>query len=300
MSLLLGLTGVALAGCSSPAEGGGGPPAPPMINPDFTNGNSQGQAGAGVQAPVGGSGGTGGLGAGLGGSGSQVTPQGGTGGSAVATAGSGGMPGGGEIPIGMGTVITPAADGWVAGGTNQFGIQGSFYTFSDAESGGDTTMNALDFTGGRVCTSGIASQVLTPAGALEPAYGTYWGGGVGLNLADPGNMTGPGPWDRGSVVGFSFNITGSTVPPADQFRFKATFYEGTVVNEEGYCIGNVLPGQNSIQLGSLVNQCYTGGAMAPALSPTAQLVALQWQIATVTAASTPFDFCIENLTPLAQ
>jgi hypothetical protein len=29
---------------------------------------------------------------------------------------------------------------------------------------------------------------------------------------------------------------------------------------------------------------------------TAQLGALQWQIATVEAAPTPFNFCIENLT----
>jgi hypothetical protein len=31
---------------------------------------------------------------------------------------------------------------------------------------------------------------------------------------------------------------------------------------------------------------------------TLGIVSLQWQVATVTTASTPFDFCIENLTAI--
>ena len=58
---------------------------------------------------------------------------------------------------------------------------------------------------------------------------------------------------------------------------------------------NATTGANTIMLSSVVNECYQGGAGAPALAATAPLQALQWQVATVTTATTPFNFCIENL-----
>jgi hypothetical protein len=201
----------------------------------------------------------------------------------------------------MGNVIMHDDAGWVAGATNGLGVQGSFYPFGDFTTmpPGDTTAELGDFTASptSACISGVASQVLTPAGAMEPAYGQYWGGGIGLNLADPGGMMGAGPWNRGRVTGFSFNITGTTVPPAGQLRFKVTTLEGATVNENGYCT-TAAAGPNTFQFGALVNECWMGGAGAPALGATTPIVALQWQVATVTTAETPFDFCIENLTAL--
>jgi hypothetical protein len=74
------------------------------------------------------------------------------------------------------------AVGWVAGATNGPGIQGSFYPFSDADAGGATTITMGDFAMSptSACASGMASQV------QMAMFGTYWGGGIGLNLADPG------------------------------------------------------------------------------------------------------------------
>jgi hypothetical protein len=78
------------------------------------------------------------------------------------------------------------AMGWVAGSTNGLGIQGSFYTYGDFTTTppGTTAVAFEDLAGSptSICISGVASQVLTPAGAMEPAYAQYWGGGVALNL----------------------------------------------------------------------------------------------------------------------
>jgi hypothetical protein len=196
----------------------------------------------------------------------------------------------------MGLAITHDADGWVAGATNAAGIQGSFYTFADTAGTppGDTTVALGDMTApATVCVSGVASQVL----GTPPAYGQYYGGGLALNLADPGGMAGTMPWTRGTVSGFSFNVTGTAVPPAGRLRFKVTTFEGAAVNDDGYCT-NATTGPNTFQFGALVAECWDGGAGAPALGAATPLVSLQWQVATDVAATTPFDFCIENLTAL--
>jgi len=286
-TLLLSMAGVLGLGCSSPAEeGDDGPPDPPSRIPTFAQNpqpqNPVGAAGStaappvnNVEAPITPVVQT-----------PPVTPQG--------AAGSTGAPTPGAIPTGTGLALTPSA-GFIVGSSNEVGIQGYFYTFNDNAEGGNTTIQPEDFaasTGSTICATGVGAQVVNGADGA-PAYGTYWGGGIGLNLSDAGGGAMPGPWARGKVVGFSFNVTGTGVPPAGQFRFKATFFEGAAVNTD-YCV-NATTGANTIMLSSVVNECYQGGAGAPALAATAQLQALQWQVATVTTATTPFNFCIENL-----
>lgn len=294
LSLLLGLTGVALAGCSSPGDGGGIPPAP-SGTPEFVN-NPTGQAGTNQTAmeplnPAGGAGGQAGTT-------NDVAPgamagSAGMGGSAMGAAGTTGMTGT-DIPIGTGTVIAPGADGWVPGSSNQFGIQGSFYPIADTDNGGGgtTTIQPLDFADGRACITGDASVV------VDGEFTTYWGGGLAFNLADPGNMTGPAPWDRGSVVGFSFDVTGPGVPPAGQFRFGAApIVNGAPAQE--YCVG-IQAGANTVLFSSIVFQCWPGGMGTPDMADATEIQAIQWEVATVEADRTPFDFCIENLTPIVQ
>jgi hypothetical protein len=185
------------------------------------------------------------------------------------------------------------ADGWIAGATNGLGVQGSFYTISDSTGTppGDTTvtLGALT-TPTSTCASGVASQVQTPTGGT-PDFTRYWGGGVALNLADPGGGAALLPWSRGAVTGFSFNITGPMIPAS--LRFQATTPGGATI----YCVNDTAPGANSIQLGTLVTACYGTTGNTP-LAAATTLEALQWQVVTAADASTPFDFCIENLTAL--
>jgi hypothetical protein len=291
--LLAGVASLYAAGCSSPAEEGdiGDPPAFPP--PGIAN---QGQGGTGQ--PVGAAG-TGAAPVATAGTGSAPVASAGAGGAPVAAGGAGGTGAGGAagvIPSGTGNLIMHDAEGWVAGATNGLGIQGSFYTISDTtETPPGVTQIALDdfaTSPTTVCASGVASQV------LMDAYGQYWGGGVGFNLADPGNMTAPGPWARNTVTGFSFTITGPMIPAGEQLRFKITTFEGGVVNNAGYCT-TAAAGPNTKTFGQLVAECWTGGTNLAAPAATAGIVSLQWQVATVTTASTPFDFCIENLTAIS-
>lgn len=280
-TLLAGVAGAIWAGCSSPAGEGDIAPAPTTPPP----GIASGQAGAGQQLPQGGTGGGGGapvVTAGTGGSGGAA----GAGGSAMAAAGAGG--GGGTIPTGSGNIIMHDDLGWVAGSSNGLGIQGSFYTISDADGTppGVTQIALGDFTVSptSTCVSGTASAVPDNTG-----YAQYWGGGLALNLSDPGGGMPVGAWAPGSVTGFSFTVTGATIPPG--LRFNAVDAAGTT-----FC-GDLAAGANTVSLTALNQTCYneTPGA---ALAASAPLESIQWQIVTVLTDATPFDFCIENLTAL--
>jgi hypothetical protein len=226
-----------------------------------------------------------------------ATGTGGTGGVAMPAPGT-------TIPVGMpgtGFALVPVA-GWVAGGTNEAGIQGSFFTLSDATGTppGSTTTMPADFTMATgptsICLSGTASQVMNNTTTAMPDYARYWGGGIGFNLGDPGGTAGPGPWMRGKVVGVSFTITGTGIPPAGQFRFGANFYNGATVNQDA-CV-NITTGANTIRFDQVVDKCYTPGG--PAIPATAPLQSLKWQVATVTTAPTPYNFCVTNLTAIVQ
>lgn len=287
--LLAGIAGLFAAGCSSPAEDGeiaDPPTAPP---PGFLPGANQGGTG-----PVGQAGSTGAPEVPAAGNGGAPAPTAGTGNEPAPTAGAGGTAGGpSTIPTGSGNLIMHDGTGWVPGSSNGLGIQGSFYPFSDADSGGATTVTLGDFAAAptRACASGTASQV------VMDDYSTFWGGGIGFNLADAGNMMGAGPWDRGTVTGFSFTITGAAIPPGEQMRFKVTTFENGVTNDAGYCV-TAAAGANTFTFNQLVPECWTNGVNTTPLASTVQIVSLQWQVATVTAAPTNFDFCIENLTAI--
>jgi hypothetical protein len=179
--------------------------------------------------------------------------------------------------------------GWVAGSTNGVGIQGSFHTISDATGTppGETTITIDDLTvPTRACVSGSASAVPDPTG-----YSQFWGGGLALNLSDPGGGMPAGQWARGAVTAFSFSLSGPTVPAG--LRFQASAGE----TGPNYC-GTAVAGPNTVELGDLVQECWPGGAGAPALADAAPIASLQWQVSTVEGAPTPFDFCVENLTAI--
>jgi len=228
--------------------------------------------------------------------------------AAMGTGGTGGatMPApGSTIPVGIpgtGFALTPVA-GWVAGGTNEAGIQGSFFTLSDATGTppGSTTTIPADFTMATgptsICLSGTASQVMTNTTTAMPDYSRYWGGGIGFNLGDPGGTVGAGPWMRGKVVGVSFTITGTGIPPAGQFRLGANFYNGATINQDA-CV-NITTGANTIRFDQIVDKCYNTPP-GPPIPATAPLQSLKWQVATVTTMPTPYNFCVTNLQAIVQ
>lgn len=298
-TLLLTLTGVIGFGCSAPADEGADPPTanPPYFgqpqtqNPLTPSNSPMGSAGAGAMQ-VGGAAGSGAVQAG-GAAGAGGAPP-------MGAAGSGGMATGGTIPVGApgtGFALIPVG-GWVAGGTNEAGIQGSFYTISDAAEmpPGVTTITMDDFaaSGDAICVSGTASQV------VGEAYSQYWGGGVALDLGDPGQMQPQQPWNRGRVTGFRYTLTGPTIPPGTSLRFIVNFegQPGTDPFCQQVTATAGTPVTSTLSSPQLIQACWqAGGAQIPA---TARLNSLQWQVSTNTMAPTPFDFCIEDLTAIVQ
>lgn len=303
-SLLAGVACVALAAaCSSPDDDE--PGAPPLGVPNGFAG-APGAAGTGGAPPLA-NGGTGGAPQGLGQGGTAPLAQGGTGGAP----GAGGT--GGAAPTGAGNVIKPDANGFVLATSNGLGIQGAFY--ASADTGGSTIApaaftGAVDATTGAICVEGsgaiVAPDPATPGGFL---YSTTWGAIVGFNLSQPNDPTTGAPSTIaqpfnpvipgvGTVSGFTFNITG-TPPPAGALRFKTTFPAtpgGTTASEEQYCY--VMPAGTpgtpfTVGLTQQTAECWEP---AGAAFTSRELLSVQWQIVTNTAAPVPFDFCIENLT----
>jgi hypothetical protein len=291
-TLLVTLAGVAGLGCSAPADGGDDPaPAPtapppyfamqqpPAPNQQMTNPLTPTPTPV-TPAPT------------------PVTPTP----APTGAAGAGGvaMPMGNIMAgaPGTGLALTPTL-GWVAGSTNEAGIQGSFYTVSDATVGGATMIQPADFkmsAGATICASGTASQV------VGEDYTTYWGGGIGFDLADPGNMMPIQPFSRGRVVGFRYTLSGTNIPPS--LRFQVAFFEGAGRNAGTYCAPAGGAGPVTMMLGgatsTIVASCWLGAAATTKIPDTAPLASIQWQVPTVTTATTPFNFCIENLTAIVQ
>jgi hypothetical protein len=186
-----------------------------------------------------------------------------------------------------GTEPLVSQTGWVNGTGNTLEIQGAFYTFSDENDGGSSTILPEDYAmaaPNEICASG--------EGALVPdmeSFGSHWGAGIGFNLSQIPMDDTAYPYDAAShgVQGISFRITGTAVPVT--LRFKAV-----VEGQDGanYCTA-VVSGANNVRFAELYDECWLGSTgETPDLT---QLTALQWQVVTNDVTATPFDFCIEDL-----
>jgi hypothetical protein len=314
-SLLAGVACVALAAaCSSPDDDE--PGAPPLVVPGGGAQVGGGAGGTGGAPPLA-TGGTGGAPGGLGQGGTGSLAQGGTGGAPAG--GAGGAP-----AAGTGLDLIPNADGFVFANTNAVGVQGAFFTAADP---GGSTIAPAAFTGtvanGDVCVSGTAA-LIPPNPDEDPAvagdefeYGTTWGTIVGLNLSQPNDAaTGAPsmiaqPFNRavagqGTLNGFTFTLTPGpgapatgAIPPAASIRFKTTFPSApgsATASTQEFCLplsaATVAGSTYTVSINSQTAECWNAGG-APFSS--AQLLSLQLQIVTSTAAAVPFNFCLSDL-----
>ncbi len=198
------------------------------------------------------------------------------------------------------------ADGWLDGSANRLRIQGAFFAAADVES--ESSMTS-DFTGSDACLKGSAARVDLTCPPVAPAtdcYGMYWGAMIGLNLnqaLDPSDHTGgtAQPFDASSLQGFSFVVTGNTVPAPSSFRFQVESSDGDV-----YCnvpTKKVLLGVNTFLFSDLVSECFWISSDPP--NPSAQtvqsaLTRIEWQVVTNTTSQVPYDFCISNVRALRK
>jgi hypothetical protein len=226
----------------------------------------------------------------------------GTAGSAP-VAGSGPSGGGsGGAPVTEGVVLPPV-DGWVDKGSNGLGVQGAVFAFGDNTS----KMGMMEnFMGSNACISGTAAKVdlmCTPVAPATDCYGTYWGAAIGMNLnqpIDPVTMKGvetPLAFDATAVKGFTFVVSGNTVPAPKSFRFKVEDGTGEFCTPETV---KVKVGVNTVLFSELVSKCWM--VMTPP-EPTAEtvkskLIKISWQVVTNTSSTIPFDFCISDIRAL--
>lgn len=228
-----------------------------------------------------GAGGVGGGGVGGAGGGGGISGVGGVGGGGVG--GAGGAGGG----TGTGLVLLPA-DGFVSGSTNGVGIQGYFYTYGD----GFGTINPASFVGAgnQICVNGSTATV------VGGDFGTYYGSGLGVSLNQAeGTNTTAGPYDATAhgLLGFSFTITGATVPPTLSVSLKL------VGSNVAYCKLLSGGGPATVLLSEVQADC-TGAAPGGGLPSGAAIEALQWHIGGAQDAPVPFDFCVTNLAALTN
>jgi hypothetical protein len=292
-----GTTGTGGAVSTGGTPGSGGTPA------------TGGSPGTGGTPATGGSPGTGGTPATGGSPGTGGTPA--TGGSpgTGGTPATGGAPGTGGSGGAGGAVAGPLqfTSGWVASSTNVYGIQGAVYTFEDAVgstiSPDCSSASSLCFSGTttpttKFCVSGADTTVGTSDG-ITYDYATYWGAAVGfdLNGSDtPGVVHQTYIASGHHVLGFSMNLTNSD--PSDMVRFSYLVYNGS--SNVAYCVSQLYAGSNTVYFTNTSTNCYTTGGVGLTSVVADGVVALQWQVPSSTIGTTPFNFCIDNLTPLTQ
>jgi hypothetical protein len=299
-----GTTGNGGATASGGTTGTGGAP------------SSGGTTGSGGTTSSGGTTGSGGAPSSGGTTGSGGTPSsGGTTGSGGApssggTTGSGGTPSSGGTTGSGGSAPTGPlhfTGGWVDGTSNAYAIQGAIYTFDDGAGSTispDCSTGAACFGGTttpttKFCVSGTDTTILYSTALNDYDYSTYWGAAVGFDLngsAVTGGTHAPYVASAHNVVGFSMTFTNSA---ASSVRFSYIVYNG--ISNTQYCVKQLSPGQNAIYFTNANATCYNTPAGAALTNVAADgTVALQWQVPSSISGAVPFNFCIDNLTPLTQ
>jgi hypothetical protein len=157
-----------------------------------------------------------------------------------------------------------------------------------------------DATTGAVCTSGAVAQA--PGGqdgATNPSG--VWAGGLAVDFNASGNSGGTkGIWDARSYGGVAFDFSGSMIP-AHGLRVSFVFsgqgpdgpptYQGTA---QPY--STLSDGTHVVIHWDAVGGPY--GAANPVLFDPSKLQTMQIQVLSSASASTPYEFCVANLTVL--
>lgn len=229
-----------------------------------------------------------------------------------------------------GVLILPSTMGFVDG-TNSLGILGPWYAYGDnwADDGtpgggkcetvgmnASTACSSLTtpapgqpfapaddpVTTGKMCANGIAAAIIDDA-AASPDYSNIFGVGIGLDLNNAGTAdggVGKLAYDAPShgITGFKFDID---TPPLNALRVE--FPTTASGNDSAYWNGmanNVSPvkaGTNTVPFASVNGPMYL--PTAPAFDAT-KLLSIQFHVIPSAGATTPFNFCVSNLTAITN
>jgi hypothetical protein len=229
-------------------------------------------------------------------------------------------------------VLIPTDTGFVMDGTS--GVVGAWYAYGDGvgpnanatttdqmhsdciAKGGfqpsDCTQIATPTPGqafvpdamtGGMCTSGVAAKVLAgPSGSFD--YADLWGGGIALDLNNPGGDAGvKSTFDLSRYTGISFGFSGAQIPVGKvrvNFPFlgehgqDSPYYKGATIDNSMLTNNAIV----TIRWADVGGPAYLLSQM-PAVTPPpfdpTQVFSIQWQVFTNTSTATPYQFCVTNL-----
>lgn len=188
-------------------------------------------------------------------------------------------------------------DGWLNADANDLGVQGAVFAYADTHTITTMTEN-INENGGQACITGTASKVDTACTVTDPnasdCYGEFWGAAIGFNLNQPVDPTtnkggDPMPFDGSSITAFSFELTGPTVPTSMRFSVETSTGDHCTLPS-----AMIKAGVNTIELSSLVTECWTGGTQSP-LADKNSMIKIAWGVVTNSSSAVPFDFCVSNV-----
>jgi len=206
--------------------------------------------------------------------------------------------------------VTWDATGWIQGDSNPFGIQGPWYAYNDCMDAmpiglpctvPEPTMIGPDSKPGwtaaadKICTKGVAAQVVDDPNTGMKAYSQQWGAGLAFDLASPGG-TDPvkGTFDMmaAGIKGFSFDIVTNATPPAPP-SLRVNF-KSPVTGNDSHFVEVILPALANQAI--LLDDALQGDwVTAPQNIPKTAIESVQFQIFTNTAGTKAFDFCVSNM-----
>jgi hypothetical protein len=232
-----------------------------------------------------------------------------------------------------GVPLTPGATGFVAPDPVIM-IQGSWYAYGDglgpdgmsASSkcvmAGHTAAQCSQITKptfgsfpqdvpGSMCTEGTVAQIIDiPGMAGMPDYSNIFGGGIGLDLNNPGgdaSVKGPYNAIAHGVIGISFDIDTLSGIPLDGLRvefptmntqdYGAAFWGGDLMKSP------VKTGHNEIKWADVKGPFYyqvNGVAATPPPFDPTTIISLQFHAIPGTGGASMYHFCISNVMALTQ
>jgi hypothetical protein len=173
-----------------------------------------------------------------------------------------------------------------------------------------------DLATSKMCTDGVAAMVMNKGGT--PDYSDLWGGGISLDLNNPGGDAGvKGEIDLSGYKGIAFDISaftgmdplggtsnGAGLPPG---AMRVNFpFKGEHATDSPYWMGATKASSPLTPAPMHVEVLWTdvGGPFylsqqspvvtPPAFDPT-KIESIQFQVFTGTSATTPYAFCVANL-----
>jgi hypothetical protein len=174
-----------------------------------------------------------------------------------------------------------------------------------------------------MCTSGIGAKVIDSPGTTNPDYSDLFGGGIGLDFNNPGGDAGvKGDIDLSKYTGISFTMipfpgAPAGIPAGNKIRVNFPF-TGEHGTDSPYWAANKTDDHSPIDTTGAPNVIHWAQVQGPAylLTRTPPVTvppfypgpgagvnvvqAIQFQVFTNTSTTTPYGFCVNNLTLLTD